>query len=341
MKKKLSLLLISIWLTACGQSIPTVKDLPFPNADYEAIVQIDQRIAAISNGEEISNMMWYAQEGDSSLQEIVFPEDPSCVRTAYIIPETLPDGRLQLWKLCDIETEELITKTITYLMAYDWQTRSMAELAGPVPLGSSVVSWNPDGTRAIAYLYDGFASGTLYWIWKGGFGPLDLVITDKGKSWNLKDDYPDFRGTDTGQTGDVGRAAWSPDGRSIAFFASPDAIGITGSDSQRFYVDYKLYLMDANQLEPHAMLDKIYFPYIIKWSPDSKHIAFIGQYGYFKQDGIWLYTLANNSVINISNGNYRDILWTSDGKGLIAIYCKQIHNCSQIDEYDLTSVVRP
>ena len=110
-------------------------------------------------------------------------------------------------------------------------------MAGPLPLGSSGVSWNPDQIKGIVYLDSGFATRTLYWLSKDGdFGPLDLVITDGYRSWNLKDDFPDFKADDTGKTGSTGEAAWSPDGKSIAFFASPDAIGKTGF--QRFGVEY-------------------------------------------------------------------------------------------------------
>ena len=329
-----------VLITACNtlpgiqefESIP-VKQFPFPDVNYSTILTVNQELIGLTSGEDFDNQWWYAKTKEQNLNQIIFPQDPKCASgTAYSVYETLPDGRLQLWKFCGTET-----KSLTYLVAYEWQTGEMQELAGPLPLGSSQVSWNPDQTRGIVYLDSKFSSQTLYWIWRDGFGPLDLVITDQDKSWNLKNFFPDFPDSETLRSGNTGRAVWSPDGYTIAFFASPDAIGKTEFD--RFYAEYNLYLMDADQLEPKAVLSSIYFPFIIKWSPDSKYIALIGQYGLLKQEGIWLYTVESNSIQNIAKGNFQDILWNADNKSLIAIHCDDNHYCSQIEEYDMTGLV--
>ncbi len=321
------------------KSIP-VKNLSFPNADYSSILWMSQELIALTSSETTDYVWRYAKVGDQGLHSITFPDDPNCgFRTDYYVYESLPDGRFQLWKMCRIGTSSLPTKTLTHLMAYELQTGKMEPLAGPLPLGSSQASWNPDETRGVVYLDSGFARTTLYWIWNGGFGPMDVLVTDQGKSWDLKNFFPDFLDSETAQTGNTGRAVWSPDGHTIAFFASADAIGKTGFD--RFYVEYKLYMMDADQLEPQPMLDKIYFPFIVKWSPDSEYIAFIGQYGLSKQEGIWLYSLATNSVTNISKGKFKDILWSPEGKSLIAIQCDDNYYCSKIEEYDLSNIIIP
>lgn len=346
--KLLVLLTTMIGLVVACNALPGLQEvesvsykiLSFPSADYSSILWIDQEMIAWTNTETADNVRSYAKAGDQNLHRIVFPDDPNCgFSTDYNIYETLPDGHLQLWKKCRIGTTALPTKTLTYLMSYNWQTGKIQELAGPLPLGSSQVSWNPDQTKGIVFLDSKFSSQTLYWIWKGGFGPLDLVITDQDRSWNLKNFFPDFPDSETVRSGNTGRAVWAPDGNSIAFFASPEAIGKTGSD--RFYVEYNLYLMSADQLEPKAVLNNIYFPFIIKWSPDSKYVAFIGQYGSFKQDGLWLYSIESDSILNIAKGKFQDILWNPDNKGLIAIRCDDNHYCSQIEEYDLSNIVKP
>ena len=222
-------------------------------------------------------------------------------------------------------------------MAYDWKTDKLTEIAGPLPLGSSGASWNPDQTKAIGYLTSGFTTKTLFWIWDNGFGPLDLVIGDKNHSWNLKDDFPNFQTGDTGKTGSTGRAAWSPDGSQIAFFASPDAVGKTGFN--KFGAGYNLYLMNPQTLTPTVAFDKIYSPYLLAWSPNSKNIAFIGEYGFLKQYGIWLYSLETNTVSLVSPGIFNGLLWSPDGKKLVAIGCIKDNQCSHIEEYDLTNIM--
>jgi Tol biopolymer transport system component len=208
-----------------------------------------------------------------------------------------------------------------------------------LPLGSSGVSWNPDQTKGIVYLDSGFASRTLYWLSSDGrFKPLDLVIKDGARSWNLKDDFPDFKADDTGKTGSTGRAVWSPDGKSIALFASPNAVGKTGF--QRFGVEYYLYLMDPENLELSVVAENIYSPFLIQWSPDSTHIAFIGYYGFWKENGLWLYSLKDQSITSIAKSRFQDLAWTSNNS-LAAIHCEDIDVCTQILEYDLTRIVEP
>jgi len=319
------------------KSISSQK-LSFPFADYSSILWIGQEMIAFTTTESADNARSYAKAGDQNLHQIVFPDDPNCgFSTDHQVYETLPDGDLQLWKECRIGTTALPTKTLTYLMSYNWQTGKMEELAGPLPLGSSQASWNPDQTRGIVFLDSGLARTTLFSIWKNGFGPLDLVITDQEKSWNLKNFFPDFPNSETIRSGNTGRAVWSPDGHTIAFFASSDAIGKV--EFERFNVEYNLYLMDADQLKPKAVSGNIHFPFIIKWSPDSRHIAFIGEYGSFKQTGLWLYSIDTNSVLNIAEGTFQDILWNPDNKGLFAIRCDDNHYCSQVEEYDLAGIL--
>jgi hypothetical protein len=223
-------------------------------------------------------------------------------------------------------------------MAYDWQTGAMEQMAGPIPLGSSLVSWNPDLTRAVVYLDSKFSSQTLYWLRKDGFEPMDLVIEDEGQSWNLKNLFPDFPEDKIPLNGNAERAVWSPDGNSIALFASSEAIG--KKDFDRFYVEYKLYIMNSDKLDPKPVLDNIHFPYITKWSPDSRYIAFIGKYGATKQDGVWLYSIENDSIVNIATGKFRYVLWNPENEILFAIKCDN-DQCSQILEYDLSEILKP
>ena len=224
-------------------------------------------------------------------------------------------------------------------MAYEWNTSQLEELVGPLPLGSSGASWNPDQTKAIAYLNGGFATKTLFWISADGFSPLDLVVGDQNHSWNLQDDFPDFKAYDTGKTGTTGRTAWSPDGESIDFFASPAAVDKTGFE--RFGVEFNLYLMNPDTLQYQVAIDNIYSPFLLQWSPDSTHIAFIGKYAFWKEDGIWLYSVDTNSVRSISKGRFQSIAWTSDGKSLVAIRCKDTDVCAQIYQYDLAQILEP
>lgn len=323
----------SLFTNGSADSVPA-QELVFPKGEnYNALVNTNNGLTVLLVGGDLGDLQSYARENASGFTEFDFPNDPSCGSETYHSHEALADGRLQVWEWC------LTSKGgVQYIRIFDWNTRRLERLAGPLPLGSSGASWNPDQTKAIIYLDSGFATRTLYWLSKDGFSPLDLVITDGSHSWNLKDDFPDFKADNIGKTGSTGEAAWSSDGESIAFFASPNAVGKTGF--QRFGVEYYLYLMDPETLGLNVVAKDIYSPFLIQWSPDSTHIAFIGKYGFWKEDGLWLYSLKDKTITSIAKGRFQGLAWTSN-KNLAAIHCEDIGMCAQVFEYDLAEVIKP
>lgn len=314
-------------------AVNTPVNLDFPeNQFYNALIKTDNDVLVLVRSDR-GDVQWYAKEGDKEFTKFAFAENTDCSSTKrYGAYETLPDGRLQVWKWCLTDKGG-----VDYLLAYDWETHQLEKIIGPLPLGSSGASWNPEQTKAIGYLDSGFATRTLFWIFDGGYAPLDLVITDQNHSWNLSDDFPDFKANDTGETGTTGRASWSPAGKSIAFFASPNAIGKTSFD--RFGVEHYLYLMNPETLQYEVVADNIFSPFLLSWSPDSTYIAFIGKYGFLKENGIWLYSAKTNSIIGVSKGIFHGIVWRPNGNSLVAIKCQSLDICDEIVEYDLTSIL--
>jgi hypothetical protein len=306
--------------------------LNFPDASsYNALITVNGKVVVLVEDER-RTLFAYGEENGKDLHYFSFAEDPNCFQTNYYAYETLPNDRLQVWKHCGSGGNG----TNTYLMNYDWETHQLEETLGPLPLGSSGASWNPEQTQAIAYLDSKFATRTLYWIYPDRFEPLDLEITDGDLSWNLSDDFLTFDASDKGASGTTGRADWSADGKQIAFFASPNAIGKTGFS--RFDVEHFLYLLDPETLQYRAVIENIFSPFLLSWSPDSNHIAFIGRYGFWKEKGIWLYSVKNNTVINISEGIYTSIVWRSK-TSVVAIRCEEISVCHQVVEFDLSNTI--
>jgi hypothetical protein len=328
--------LISSLLISCRETKLMVNapiNLDFPETQFYNGLIISNNDVIVLVRNDRGDVQWYAKEGDNEFTKFAFAENTDCSSTKrYGAYETLPDGRLQVWKWCLTDKGG-----VDYLLAYDWETHPLEKIVGPLPLGSSGASWNPQGTKAIGYLDSGFASKTLFWVYRDGFEPLDLVIQDGNRSWNLQDDFPKFTADDTGKTGTTGRASWSPDGKTIAFFASPNAIGKTSFD--RFGVEFYLYLMNPETLQYEVVADNIFSPFLLSWSPDSTHVAFIGKYGFWKENGIWLYSVETNSITEISEGVFQGMAWRPDGNSLVAIECQSLDVCDKILEYDLTSIL--
>lgn len=334
--QKYLLLLICLILalsTACNMekrqesNIVSSMMLQFPVADYYALVNSDDGIIAFTWHEGDYNVLQYAIEGNQRLQEIALPKDARCdLKTDYSVDAMLPDGNIQILESCFQKTQG----THKYIWSYDWQTGKLDEIAGPLPLGTKQVSWDPTQARGVAFLYSGFGRSTMYWVSKDGIDAIDLIVRDGDRSWNLKNFFPNFLQDEelTKRTGEAGPGEWSPDGRSIVFFASPDAIGKTGLS--RFYdVEYGLYQLDVEGLQIERILGEIYLPSsTIRWSPDLNYIAFIGSYKKPSMKGLWLFSIKDKHVVEIAQGTFQDLIWSADGSSLIAIACEEIKPCS-------------
>src|SRR5690606_20822235 len=93
----------------------------------------------------------------------------------------------------------------------------------------------------------------------------------------------------------VGAPAWSPDGQTIAFAASPEGpgekgsifTGLVGIDNALFY-PWNIYFMDSSLQNEQLVLSGIEGVSLLKWSPDSRFLLF-DAHKYQGNPGVWAY----------------------------------------------------
>lgn len=129
--------------------------------------------------------------------------------------------------------------------------------------------------------------------------------------------------------------AWSPDGKSIAYFS--DTSG-----------EYQLFIHDQNGFKPPAVIDlgpEPSFFYNPRWSPDSKHIAYTD-----KHNRIWIVDVPAGKPVMIDKGIYGGfgvdfgIVWSPDSKWIaynrdlenqlraIFLYSMDTHKFTQVTD---------
>jgi Tol biopolymer transport system component len=169
--------------------------------------------------------------------------------------------------------------------------------------------------------------------------PVDFSISDGDRSFSPARDYPHFLVESEGQ-GIVFSSAWSPDGKTIAFFVTLDAIGRRGWS--RSDGEYKIFFMDPVEQEPYPVVGKIYDPFRLTWSPDSKWLAFIGYYGILKTEGIWVYSVESGKIYPVASGDFSRLVWSPDGNKIAATICVPSPDllCERYEiwEYDVSSI---
>ncbi len=170
----------------------------------------------------------------------------------------------------------LVYEQFGSLHLYDLATRQ--EHAVPVTIRGDLSSLTPHLEKVTPKEVQNVAiSPTGVRILAEAHGDIFTIPAEKGDTRNL-----------TQSPGSAERdPAWSPDGKSIAYFS--DASG-----------EYQLHVRDQDGLQPPKIIDlgpDASFFYAPHWSPDSKHIAFAD-----KHLRLWFVDVAGSKPVKIDTG---------------------------------------
>ena len=268
--------------------------------------------------------LWRLRSDGSEFTQLNLPDDPACRLTRYHRPTALPNGLLGIQREClswddgyegrpvGLDTYHLMTYDLTTDVARPWLDLPR-EVTGH--LGSQV-TWNPAMTRGMVIAGLGLCEHTAWITPSGVVEYATITIRDGDRSWRL--DAPFFSDRPLDDCGAWGRAnspAWSPDGRIIAFFAAPQAIGVRGLG--RAYVHWNLYLMDPVEQVPRKVLADVKFAGSLTWSPNGQWLAFTGELPWWRA-GLWLFAPASGQLHHVTSLKVGSLAWSPDGEQIMA-----------------------
>ena len=329
--------LAGLLLTACSllpppdQPAAPVQRIAAPPGYYDSVVWLPSNWLVVGYQVERRKktyQLYRLRPDGTAFTQLPLGEDPVCRLTRYVGPYALPDGRLGFQKRCldDPRVQPLHGNyDSSHLMAYDLPTAAVETLlAEPIPAahawGLAWVTWNPALTRGMFGKDSGLCSN-IAWMTRTTTSAPRITIQDDRwpwRRWRLDQHLqPERRWRPTCQPdGQVGWPAWSPDGQLIAFFASPQAIGVDGH--ARASVPWNLYLMDPEAQQPYRVLGDIQYPRALAWSPDSRWLA-LAAGAPTRRPGLWLYAMASGELRRVSEHYILDVAWSPDGQQLVAI----------------------
>ena len=294
--------------TAAGQvvDLPSVTHIDLVRlADGELLVQTDYwEFYSLQKGE---------------FREITLPEDPLCSRrTDYYFPTGLPDGRIGLLERCLGRWPNRVPgkDNADYVVAYDWESGELEKLVKIPDLNALAYrfSWNPGMTRGVQEI--GLLRGTISWITVSGLTPMTVTIGSGDKSWSLDENFESFEAIYDDDVGIARRPTWSPDGESIAFWASTSVIGRSGHARARG--NYSLYLLAPDMLELHSILDNVSDPEDLVWSPDSNWLLFQAEVD--GRGGLWLISRDGSTVPHVDRVPMKAWNWINNQE-ILVIHC--------------------
>jgi hypothetical protein len=200
-------------------------------------------------------------------------------------------------------------------MAYSFTTGEVSRLvAKPLELASGQATWNPTVTKGLYGEVNRPCEG-IVGLTPNGIETLPITIKDGGVTWRL-DDLFHGQETHCASVGQASYPAWSPDGKSIAFFASTAAIGSDGVD--RLDAPWDLFLMNPVEQVPRVALSGIVHAHQLAWSPDSRQLVFGGEIR--GEEATWLFAPGTKSLTILSHTVLNDVAWAPDGRRLVALH---------------------
>jgi hypothetical protein len=209
----------------------------------------------------------------------------------------------------------------SYLIAYDWVTKEVERIVeAPLPDSSLSrrFSWNPQMTQGVQELSGLY--GLLFWLTPEAPEPMTVTVSNGDVNWLMSENFQahvDHRESSS-DTGIARAPTWSSNNE-IAFFASLNAVGRDGPD--RTHGPWSIYLMHASNHEPVAVLDDVYGPATLDWSPDGNWLAFSAKYGRFNRSALWLFSPSLKQAHLVQEGVFVNVAWAPHGNALMAMEC--------------------
>jgi hypothetical protein len=271
----------------------------------------------------------------SGLRPLQIPTPADCGFTDDSGPTNLPDGRLAFLRLC-YERNNNQTPHLT-MMVYDWRSGKTRPLVnGLVGENPNQFTWEPDMRRG---LYSSTSSICARIRGLTRAGPDEFPITISHGSASIRVDGPLTSGPGDDCGGDI-RADlpdWSPNGREVAFFASPDSLGRSGL--ARLEAAWNLYLVSGAGGAARAVVRDVIEPHALRWSPDGRWLAYVtaGEDG-----GGWLFS-PTEGLHQFSSDPLVDMAWSGKGDQIVgATPLSGSEVLSQeLTVFDVSEIVQP
>lgn len=201
-------------------SIMEAREIPLDKGEYSGLAWVDsERLVTVRSypvAVSLNLKPWIIDSHGIKSRLLDLPAVNDCTNTIYLHPIKLNDGRIGFTRKC-IDPINIRSTSSTNAVAANPDTGEVEVLSElKDKLFPLEISWNPNITRAITSQSSRICA-SLSWVTREG--PEDIPLEmGKGKNkWRLDEELH----SDECKGGRADSPSWSPNGKHIAFFASP------------------------------------------------------------------------------------------------------------------------
>ena len=298
------------------------QTLDLPSAIYSYPAWLDAHSLVLTSSPLVGPRRLVVADTDGSVSRLTgFPD---CDGAEYLAPAVLPAGTIAAVASCAGSPGEAAGPW--WIDEIGASTGKVEDtLVDPTSRLIATVAANPNGGPLALQLGFGPCS-TIAEASDGGIEPLDVVVGEGADSWNLQDgDDP------AGACDRVGRAwapTWAPDGSRLAFFASPQSIGVDGPD--RLDEPGNIYVLATGARTPDAVISDVADGAALQWSPDGSRLAFAGAPD-GRDPGVYVFDVASGSTEMVAAGWTGSLGWSPDGSSIAVIRGGQTGGATQVE----------
>lgn len=296
-----------------------VSSVPYPAGPLDGVAWLpDGRIVfgletLQENGVRLGTHLWSIRPDGSAAGPLTTDPEVACTGAETLAPLVLASGELSYQLRCTPGTKGASTYRtgLSVIDAKD-RPRTLMPLTD-LPFVPRQAAWSADGSRGLLAGERATCEGIAR-VDRTGVHAWDLGLGSGATSFDLADFLTVSQ--DCARTGNADLPAWSRDGHSVAFLASPAAVGVSGP--ARLDASWTLYTVGESLADPAILLDGIEHPTALRWSPDGRWLALAGSVG--GSEGLWLIEIATRRSVRISTFPFwLDLAWSRDGSRLVGL----------------------
>ncbi len=309
-----AVLVTAALLVGCSStsSTPSAQALPLPVASYghavwapDGAIYVD--MATNAQQANLDARLYRIGTSETRLEAVGPQPEPGCTHSSVTPGFAQRDRLIQLLRTCsmDVGAPSISSESILFNPASGTVSR-LAPLGDR--LGVRPPSWEPENRRGWTSYNDSNICAGIVEVTPSGFVRLPEPVTIGGRRWELDQIF--YEKTCGNNEGEAQMPAVSPDGRQLAFLASPAAVGSSDRNAQ----PWNLYLRALPNGPPKEIARGFKGPGgSMSFSPDGRLVLFNAS------GAEWVVDLATGHRRRLVAGNLANVSFSPDGARIVSV----------------------